>query len=90
MLVHKIALILLLATTILADNIVFNGNRTFCWRDSYGRGVGVPVTECSGTRVKIGLLCYTKCPFGYSRAGFDCHQNCPEGFRNDGLFCRLA
>lgn len=39
---------------------------------------------------KIGLLCYDKCPSGYTRLGFDCHQNCPTGFRNNGLFCRAA
>lgn len=36
----------------------------FCWRDSYGRGVGKIPTECPD-KDKIGLLCYTKCPSGY-------------------------
>lgn len=64
----------------------------FCWRDSYGRGVGSIPTEC-GDLEKIGLLCYPKCPEGYSRFGFDCHQNCPdsaEGWADQGLFCRLT
>lgn len=62
---------------------------TFCWKDSYGRGVGTIPTEC-GSRRKIGLLCYDHCPSGYSAFGFDCHQGCPSGWRNDGLFCRNA
>jgi hypothetical protein len=61
----------------------------FCWKDSYGRGVGTIPTECGALR-KIGLLCYDHCPSGYSAFGFDCHQNCPADFRNDGLFCRHA
>ena len=59
----------------------------FCWKDSYGRGVGTIPTECPG-RKKIGALCYSHCPSGYSRFGFDCHQNCFGGFTNQGLYCR--
>jgi hypothetical protein len=84
----KIVVFFLVATAVLADNAVFNGNRTFCWRDSYGRGAGVPVSQCASTRDKIGLLCYTKCPAGYVRSGFDCHQSCPPNFQDQGLFCR--
>ena len=62
---------------------------SFCWKDSYGRGVGTIPNDC-GNRVKLGLLCYEKCPSGYHRFGVDCHQNCPSGWRNDGLFCRMA
>ena len=62
----------------------------FCWKDSYGRGVGVIPSVCPANRDKIGLLCYSKCPNGYSRFGFDCHQSCLPNWRNDGLFCRLA
>ena len=62
----------------------------FCWRDSYGRGVGTIPADCPQGREKIGLLCYPICPSGMSRFGFDCHSNCPQDFRNDGLFCRKA
>ena len=62
----------------------------FCWRDSYGRGVGSVPSGCASNEDRIGLLCYTKCPSGMSRFGFDCHSNCPNGWRDDGLFCRLA
>lgn len=61
----------------------------FCWKDSYGRGVGAPLSACPG-KDKIGLLCYTKCPAGYARNGFDCHQICPDNFNDQWLFCRLA
>jgi hypothetical protein len=62
----------------------------FCWKDSYGRGVGSIPSECPSHKVKIGLLCYDPCPHGYSRFVLDCHQNCLDGWRDDGLFCRLA
>eukprot|EP00977_Amphora_coffeiformis_P000433 scaffold111_cov149-Amphora_coffeaeformis.AAC.11 len=62
----------------------------FCWRDSYGRGVGKIPTECPSGKEKIGALCYSKCPSGMKRFGFDCHSVCPSGFRDDGLFCRKA
>ena len=60
----------------------------FCWKDTYGRGVGVVPDMCRDGRVKIGALCYSRCPNGWRRFGFDCHQTCPSGFRDDGLFCR--
>jgi len=63
--------------------------QTFCWKDSYGRGVGTIPSEC-GTKQKLGALCYEPCPSGYTRIGLDCLQNCPTGFRDDGLFCRNA
>jgi hypothetical protein len=61
---------------------------TFCWKNTYGRGVGTPLSTCPTTKDKIGLLCYTKCPAGYTRSGFDCHQNCPADFTDQGLYCR--
>lgn len=75
---------------VLAHQDIFNNQSTFCWKDSYGRGVGVPLSTCPSTKDKIGLLCYTKCPAGFTRFGFDCHQNCPDGFTDEGLFCRKA
>ena len=60
----------------------------FCWKDSYGRGVGTIPQSCSSNRDRIGLLCYTKCPSGMSRFVFDCHSVCPSGWADQGLFCR--
>ena len=62
----------------------------FCWRDSYGRGVGTVPKACQEGRDRIGLLCYTKCPADMKRVGFDCHSVCPSGMRDDGLFCRAT
>lgn len=62
----------------------------FCWKDSYGRGVGTVPQSCEPGRDRIGLLCYSKCAPGQKRVGFDCHSTCPEGLRDDGLFCRAA
>lgn len=61
----------------------------FCWRRSYGRGVGVPLSVCQDGRERIGALCYSPCPSGYSRQGtLDCQQECKPGWRDDGLYCR--
>ncbi|MEK9931713.1 MAG: hypothetical protein VW557_13330, partial [Rhodospirillaceae bacterium] len=62
----------------------------FCWKDSYGRGVGTVPKACKSNQDRIGLLCYNKCPRGQKRFGFDCHSVCPSGMRDDGLFCRKA
>ncbi len=83
---YKKALLLLLLA--LSQQALLSNQSTFCWKDTYGRGVGTPLSTCPTTKDKIGLLCYTKCPAGYSRYGFDCHQGCPSGFTNEGLFCR--
>lgn len=63
----------------------------FCWRDSYGRGVGTFPTTC-GSFDQIGGLCYVPCPNGYTRNGVDCQQNCPvdSGWADQGLYCRLV
>jgi Calcium-binding EGF domain len=62
----------------------------FCWKQTYGRGVGSTPTECPPGKELIGALCYSKCPGGSSRYGFDCHSNCPSGFDDQGLFCRQS
>ncbi|MBL24786.1 MAG: hypothetical protein CMM48_12915 [Rhodospirillaceae bacterium] len=62
----------------------------FCWKDSYGRGVGTIPKACKHDENRIGLLCYKKCRKGTKRFGFDCHSVCPRGFSNQGLFCRHA
>jgi len=66
---------------------VSNGRQAFCYKQSYGRGVGVPLSTCSPDQQLNGLLCYPKCKDGYGGAGPACWQNCPSGFRDDGAFC---
>lgn len=62
----------------------------FCWKDSYGRGVGKIPKKCAPNQDRIGLLCYAKCQPGYARFGLDCHQKCPAGWSKQGLFCRKS
>ncbi len=80
------------ATIRAQDALEFGGESSFCWKDSYGRGVGKVPTRCRNGQEMIGLFCYPVCPEGYKRFGFDCHQECPKGstWRNHGLFCRHA
>ncbi len=74
-------------------------DKEFCWRKSYGRGVGKVPSQCADGQEMIGLLCYTKCSefdsggFTYKRFGFDCHQECSakalgSGWEDQGLYCR--
>lgn len=83
----QVVILLLLA---LAHQQILTDQATFCWKDSYGRGAGEPLSTCPSDKDKIGALCYSKCPSGYSRFGFDCHQKCPSGFDDQGLYCRLS
>jgi len=82
-------LVLIQLSHALSINLAHDIDHDFCWKNSYGRGVGTIATSCVG-RERVGLLCYTLCPQGYSRVGLDCQQDCPTGFRDDGLFCRRA
>jgi len=89
----KTALAVLILLSLAASQQIVSNSQSlaeFCWKDSYGRGVGAIPSVCSADRDKIGLLCYSRCPVGYSRFGFDCHQNCLSGWSNQGLFCRMA
>jgi len=60
---------------------------TFCWKDTFGRGVGTIPTSCGSDEENIAGLCYKKCPSGYYRNGIDCYQSCKDGLTDDGLFC---
>ena len=71
--------------------VVLSANQTnFCWKDSYGRGVGTVPNACSEDEERLGLLCYKKCPAGFNRpAGLDCYSICPSGFTDTGLYCMI-
>jgi len=64
---------------------------TFCWKESYGRGVGTIPNACPTGKETIagGALCYDKCSkFGdFKRFGYDCHQKCKSGWKDHGLLC---
>ena len=70
---------------------VTNTGTSFCWKDSYGRGVGTIPRSCPPGKETIagGLLCYDKCSkFGdFKRFGYDCHQKCKSGWADHGLLC---
>lgn len=62
---------------------------SFCWKDSYGRGVGTIPRNCEpGFSEDTAGLCWPKAKPGYVCDFFVCRQaTCPEGFRDDGLTC---
>lgn len=66
-------------------------NQPYCWRKSYGRGVGVPVSACPKGQEKDAGLCYPACEDigrpGWKGVGPVCWQPCPSGFRDDGAYC---
>ena len=57
-------------------------------KDSYGRGVGKPLSTCDSNQEKDGALCYPKCKAGYNGQGPVCWKTCPAGYKNDGATCR--
>jgi hypothetical protein len=79
-----------LAASAIPSSAAESDGKDFCWKDSYGRGVGTVPPACAPGQERIGLLCYDKCGKGMTRFGFDCHSVCPEGMADQGLFCRSA
>jgi len=65
---------------------VSNSRQSYCYRESYGRGVGKPMQCASGQDQDAGL-CYTPCKSGYKGVGPVCWQHCESGYRDDGAFC---
>jgi hypothetical protein len=70
---------------------------SFCWKDSYGRGVGRTPFHCPEGMETIngGVFCYDKCakfgPHWYRPDGlYDCHQQCPSHMADHGLLCHSA
>jgi hypothetical protein len=61
-------------------------NLPFCWRQSYGNGVGEPYT-CEAGLERNGLLCYPKCKAGFAGNGPVCWQSCPAGYNDTGADC---
>jgi hypothetical protein len=66
---------------------VSNARQPYCYRQSYGRGVGAPLSTCGAGQQKNGALCYPNCNPGYGGAGPVCWQECPEGYTDTGAFC---
>jgi hypothetical protein len=61
----------------------------FCWRDSYGRGVGTIPRSCPpGMSEDTAGLCYPNCKPGYKQFVTMCIRECPPGYTDDGgLYC---
>ncbi len=66
---------------------VSNSRQSYCYRESYGRGVGKPMHCASGQDQDAGL-CYTPCKSGYKGVGPVCWGKCNEGYHDDGMTCR--
>ena len=62
---------------------------SFCWKDSYGRGVGTIPTSCEGGKEYQAGLCYNKCPAGFSGVGPVCWSACPPGYVDYGAICHI-
>ncbi len=61
----------------------------YCWKDSYGRGVGTVPRNCEpGFSEDTAGLCWPDARPGYVCDFFVCRQaTCPAGYRDDGLTC---
>lgn len=57
-------------------------------KESYGRGVGVPPTQCGAGREFDAGLCYSRCRAGFNGVGPVCWRGCPSTYQDDGATCR--
>jgi hypothetical protein len=69
---------------------VASDRQGYCWKQSYGRGVGTIPTTCDGGKQNQAGLCYTPCNAGYGAAGPVCWQNCPSGYTDTGALCHYS
>lgn len=58
-----------------------------CYKKSYGRGVGEPLSRCESGYERNGALCYPNCKDGYTGAGPVCWKDCDDGYDNHGATC---
>ncbi len=66
---------------------VAGSRQDYCYRESYGRGVGAPLSTCHEDEDKNGLLCYPKCREGFHGVGPVCWERCPEDYTDMGVSC---
>lgn len=67
-------------------DIYTNAGNKFCWKQTYGRGVGVIPLDCGSKQYDAGL-CYDYCNQGYKGVGPVCWQTCPEGYEDHPASC---
>ncbi len=77
----------LIGSDALIESAEFFREDVFCWKETYGRGVGTIPKICPDGMENQAGLCYTLCKDGYQGVGPVCWKPCPEGFRDDGAFC---
>ena len=68
-------------------------NTSVCWKGSYGRGVGKPISSCDASKglEKSGELCYPVCKTAspsYYGIGPVCWEHCRSGYVDEGALCR--
>ncbi len=80
--------VLLITLTVLSATLAFADNE-FCWKDSYGRGVGTIPTGCDSGKENDTGLCYSKCNAGYIGVGPVCWSGCPAGYIDMGAICHI-
>jgi hypothetical protein len=68
---------------------VAGSRQPYCYRESYGRGVGVPLSTCRPDQSKSGLLCYPPCKDRYHGVGPVCWEECPSGYVDTGALCHI-
>lgn len=56
-------------------------------KDTYGRGVGTPPTDCGPGREYDAGLCYQRCRPGFNGVGPVCWGSCPAGYDDHGGTC---
>src|SRR3954465_3370104 len=66
----------------------FGQDKEFCWKDSYGRGVGTIPSDCGAKENQAGL-CYDKCKAGFNAVGPVCWSGCPAGYTDMGAVCHI-
>jgi hypothetical protein len=69
---------------------VASTRQEYCYKQSYGRGVGTIPSTCTGGKQNDAGLCYTPCNPGYGAAGPVCWQYCPSGYTDTGAFCHYS
>jgi hypothetical protein len=66
---------------------IFRTYEPYCWRRSYGRGVGRLLQTCPDhSPEQDGLLCYPKCRDGYNGVGPVCWEKC-DNLTSFGFAC---
>ncbi|HBE81562.1 MAG TPA: hemopexin repeat-containing protein [Pyrinomonadaceae bacterium] len=67
-----------------------NSRLDYCYKNTIGRGVGTPLTNCPAGTEKdpAGALCYPNCRAGFTGVGPICWGTCPQGFNDIGGFCQ--